>query len=285
MIEVLEPGMLTTVQDLGRPGWAHLGVPPSGALDLPAFTLANRLVGNAEGAAALETTLRGPTLRFHRSATIAVTGAPVTAHTRTRPIAMNAVEFIAAGDILTVGWALTGARTYIAIRNGLRLPLTLGSVSTDLLTGLGPPPLATGTCIPFGTAAVAMPVVDLAPVARLTPSPRLAIIPGPREDWFTATALDELCGTSWTIGPDSNRVGLRLQGPPLTWSRDAELLSEGITAGALQVPPSGRPILLLRDHPATGGYPVIAVLQSDYLHHAAQLPPGSTIRFAMSSRT
>ncbi len=282
MIEVIDPGALTTVQDLGRPGWAHLGVPRSGAADTRSLRLANRLVANPEAAAALETTLVGPKLRLTVPAVVALTGASVDARAGGRPLAMNAPVYLRAGETLIVGPALDGLRTYVAVRGGLACALTLGSAATDLLTGLGPRPLRAGDRLAVGPSPQAQPDVDVAPVAAPVAAPTLSLIFGPRADWFTAAARDRLTGSPYTVSDTSNRVGVRLVGPRLERRRDGELKSEGLVAGALQVPPNGRPILLLCDHPTTGGYPVIAVLASRDLPAAGQLRPGQEVSFRAS---
>ncbi len=281
MIEVIDPGGLTTVQDLGRPGWAHLGVPPSGAADRAALRLANRLVGNDEGAAALETTLRGPALRFDRPAVVALAGAPVPARAGERELAMHATEAVAAGEVVRLGTARTGLRTYLAVRGGIAAEPVLGSAATDLLTGLGPDPLAAGARLRLADRARAWPAATVAPVPALAPDPVLGVVAGPRDDWFAPAALDVLRTARWAVAPASNRVGVRLTGPRLERVRDDELASEGVLAGALQVPPSGTPILLLADHPTTGGYPVIAVVVTADLPRAGQLRPGDEVRFAL----
>ncbi len=281
MIEVIDPGGLTTVQDLGRPGWAHLGVPPSGAVDRAALRLANRLVGNDEGAAALETTLRGPALRFDRPAVVALAGAPVPARAGERELAMHATEAVAAGEVVRLGTARTGLRTYLAVRGGIAAEPVLGSAATDLLTGLGPDPLAAGARLRLADRARAWPAATVAPVPALAPDPVLGVVAGPRDDWFAPAALDVLRTARWAVAPASNRVGVRLTGPRLERVRDDELASEGVLAGALQVPPSGTPILLLADHPTTGGYPVIAVVVTADLPRAGQLRPGDEVRFAL----
>ncbi len=281
MIEVIDPGGLTTVQDLGRPGWAHLGVPPSGAVDRAALRLANRLVGNDEGAAALETTLRGPALRFDRPAVVALAGAPVPARAGERELAMHATEAVAAGEVVRLGTARTGLRTYLAVRGGIAAEPVLGSAATDLLTGLGPDPLAAGARLRLADRARAWPAATVAPVPALAPDPVLGVVAGPRDDWFAPAALDVLRTARWAVAPVSNRVGVRLTGPRLERVRDDELASEGVLAGALQVPPSGTPILLLADHPTTGGYPVIAVVVTADLPRAGQLRPGDEVRFAL----
>ncbi len=281
MIEVLDPGALTTVQDLGRPGWAHLGVPASGAADAPALRLANRLVGNPEGAAALESTLRGPVLRFASPALIALTGAPVEARAGDRALAMHAGERVEAGEVVRIGTASAGVRTYLAVRGGIDAEQVLGSAASDSLTGLGPAPLARGTRLAIGDAAQAWPAVAVAPVAPAPVEPVLRVVPGPREDWFAPGALERLCATRWTVTAASNRVGVRLAGGTLERARSGELESEGMLAGALQVPPAGAPILLLADHPTTGGYPVLAVVVSADVPLAGQLRPGAAVRFTV----
>ncbi len=282
MIEVLAAGALTTVQDLGRPGWAHLGVPRSGAADPRSLRLANRLLANPETAAALETTLVGPRLRFARDATVALAGAPVDARIGGRAAAMNAPIRVRAGEVLEVGPASAGLRTYIAVRGGLECRLTLGSAATDLLTGLGPRSLRAGDRLAVGPPPAAQPSVDVAPTTALAAEPVLEVLVGPRDDWFTADALRVLTSALYTVSDTSNRVGLRLRGPTLSRCRDDELKSEGIVSGALQVPPSGTPILLLADHPTTGGYPVIAVVASADLPLAGQLRAGQGLRFRIA---
>jgi len=279
VIEVLSPGSLTTIQDLGRPGWAHLGVPPSGAADPRSLGLANRLVGNPEGAAALEATIRGPVLRFDRAAEVALTGAPVEARVDNRPVAMHAVERLRGGNVLDIGLATAGARTYLAVRGGIGAEPVLGSRSTDVLSGLGPPVLAAGTRLTVEAGALAWPATEVAPVPPLSAHPVLRVTAGPRDDRFAPDALGVLCGAAWEVGSASNRVGVRLSGPPLVPVDETELESEGLVTGALEVPPSGQPVLLLADHPTTGGYPVLAVVVSADLPLAGQLRPGDGVAF------
>jgi biotin-dependent carboxylase-like uncharacterized protein len=265
-LEVLDPGPLTTIQDLGRPGWAHLGVPPSGAADPDMLAEANALAGNADDAAALEATLVGPTLRALVPGTIAVVG------TRDG----DGTHALAAGDVLETG-PTVGARAYIAVRGGIEAEPTLGSRSTDLLTGLGPPPLARGDRLAAGSAPPSS-----TRQRQTTREGPFRLHPGPRDDWFTAAALRLLQDTTWRVTTSANRVGIRLDGPSLERARDEELLSEGLVTGALQVPPNGLPILLLNDHPTTGGYPVIAVVSAGDLPRAGQLKPGDELRFAVA---
>lgn len=281
MIEVISPGALTTIQDLGRPGWAHLGVAPSGAADPSSLRLANRLVGNQEGAAALEATIRGPVLRFAAPAVVALAGAPVAARVGSRAVAMHAAEHLRAGDVLDVGFAAAGVRTYLAVRGGIGAELVLGSAATDVLSGLGPPALAAGTRLAVGAGAVARPTTQVEPVPPLGADPVLRLIAGPREDRFAPYALDLLCGAAWEVSSASNRVGVRLRGATLAPVDDTELESEGLVTGALQVPTGGQPILMLTDHPTTGGYPVLAVVVSDDLPVVGQLRPGTRVGFRL----
>jgi biotin-dependent carboxylase-like uncharacterized protein len=286
--EVVSAGPLTTIQDLGRPGWAHIGVPRSGAADRPALMLANRLVGNDDGAAALETTLTGPRLRFDASAEIALTGAPVRARVGDIGVPMNEAVVLAAGDQLRVGNARGGLRTYISFRGGIDVALVLGSGATDMLTGLGPAPLARGDQIAIaagsgGGRAIRPPAPEPPPLTELPNSVVLRYIVGPRSDWFTDESVKRLASDEFTVEQASNRIGLRLQGPPIERTRSSELPSEGLIPGAIQVPPDGRPILLLVDHPTTGGYPVIGVVHSQDLPLVAQLRPGQRLRFVAVS--
>lgn len=274
MIEVLRSGPLATVQDLGRPGYAHLGVPHSGAADRPGLCLANRLVGNVEGAAGLELTFGGAALRFDAGAWVAVTGAPLPV----RPGTMNAPFHVPAGTVVEFGTPSSGVRTYVAVRGGVEVEPVLGSRSTDVLSGLGPPPLSAGDRLDLGHATDPI-TVDVAPVPEPESEPVLRIAPGPRDDWFETLA--PLARAAYEVTAQSNRVGVRLEGPALTRRREGELPSEGMVTGSLQVPPNGLPIIFLADHPTTGGYPVAAVLVADDVPRAAQLRPGQRVRFRL----
>ncbi|MDT7572223.1 MAG: hypothetical protein QOE05_2397, partial [Actinomycetota bacterium] len=165
------------------------------------------------------------------------------------------------------------------VRGGIAAEPVLGSVATDVLTGLGPAPLAKDMRLALADHAREWPALTVAPVAELEAEPVLRVLAGPRDDWFTPQALETLCGVRWQVSSSSNRVGVRLEGPKLERTRTDELASEGMLAGALQVPPSGQPILLLADHPTTGGYPVIAVVDPADLRHVAQAAPGTALRF------
>ncbi|MFE6285483.1 biotin-dependent carboxyltransferase family protein [Streptomyces sp. NPDC057877] len=278
-LAVVRPGALTTVQDLGRPGHAHLGVPRSGALDAPAAALVNRLVGNAREAAVLETTLNGCAVRPRSAVTVAVGGAPCPVSVDGRPVAWGAPVRVPAGALLDVGAAISGVRGYVAFSGGITVEPVLGSRSTDLLSGLGPPPLTDDAVLPLGHATGPHARVDVAPQPRPPTELLLRVTPGPRDDWFTPGALRVLTTRAYRVSAASNRIGLRTEGPALERARPGELPSEGMVLGAVQVPPDGRPVVFLADHPTTGGYPVIAVVRAADLPAAAQARPGTPVRF------
>jgi KipI family sensor histidine kinase inhibitor len=311
VIEVVRPGPLATIQDLGRPALGHLGVPRSGAADAASLR---------RDAAGLEVTLGRAVLRFSREALAALTGAgaPVTLATgpdqAAAPVEFGAAFRVPAGALLRIGAPAAGLRTYLAVRGGIDVPAVLGSRSADLLSRLGPAPLRAGDLLPVGAAGhagtaaagggTAPPGGTAHPGGTARPGaagreaggssragPRrgpgmaapveLRVLPGPRDDWFAAGAIAVLCGAGYVVTPASDRVGLRLDGPALPRAGDGELASEGMVTGALQVPPDGKPILLLADHPVTGGYPVIAVVRSADIGLAAQLRPGQAVRFTL----
>ncbi|MEU9115553.1 biotin-dependent carboxyltransferase family protein [Streptomyces sp. NPDC048483] len=278
-LSVVRAGALTTVQDLGRPGHAHLGVPRSGALDEPAHRLANRLVGNPEPAATLETTLTGCAVRVRTATTLAVTGAPCPVTVDGRPAPWGAPVHIPAGAVLDAGPATHGLRSYLAFAGGIDAEPVLGSRATDLLSGLGPGPLTDGTVLPLGRPYAPPATVDAVPHPGPAAELVLPFLPGPRDSWFTDTGLRTLTTGRFRVSAASNRIGLRTEGPPLERARSGELPSEGMPLGALQVPPNGLPVLFLHDHPTTGGYPVIGVVPERCLAPAAQAVPGTPVRF------
>ncbi|MFC6015946.1 biotin-dependent carboxyltransferase family protein [Plantactinospora solaniradicis] len=278
-VEVVRSGALSTVQDLGRPGHAHLGVPRSGALDLPAHLLANRLVGNPADAATIETTITGVSLRVGQAATVAVTGAWAPVSVNGRPVGWSAPVSVPAGARVDVATAKRGLRSYLAFSGGIAVAPVLGSRSTDLLSGLGPSPLAVGDRLPLGEAAGPPAPVDVAPTGTLTEEMTLRVVLGPRADWFTDDAPGILTGAGYRVSMLSNRVGMRLEGPALPRRIGGELRSEGVVLGAVQVPAAGTPVIFLADHPTMGGYPVIGVVHPDDLPLAAQAAPGTPIRF------
>ena len=278
-VVIVAPGPLPTVQDLGRPGLAALGVGPSGAADRRSLRLANRLVGNPEGAATVEITFGGFRARFTRAAVVALTGAEGPVRVADREVAANGPLVVPAGYEVVVGTPERGLRTYLAVRGGLAVPRVLGSRSTDLLSEIGPAPLRAGDRLPVGDEVTGDPVVDLAPVRALPETLDLDLLPGPRDDWFTAEAHALLGEATFEVTPRSNRVGLRLAGPALARAVTDELPSEGVVRGALQVPADGQPVLFLADHPVTGGYPVIGVVDERSADLAGQARPGQRVRF------
>ncbi|MER5312470.1 biotin-dependent carboxyltransferase family protein [Streptomyces sp. NPDC002773] len=276
---VVRAGALTTVQDLGRTGYAHLGVPRSGALDPAAVGLVNRLVGNPESAAVLETTVNGCALRPRCSVTVAVGGAPCPVRVDGRPAAWGTAVRVAAGSVLDIGAAVRGVRAYVAFGGGIGVEPVLGSRSTDLLSGLGPAPLVEEAVLPLGPDTGVRGSVDAPPWPGPPDELVLRVRLGPRDDWFTAAALRTLATRAYRVSPASNRIGLRLEGPALERALPGELASEGMVLGAVQVPPDGRPVVFLADHPTTGGYPVVGVVREADLGAAAQAVPGTPVRF------
>jgi len=255
---VLATGPLPSVQAEGRVGFASWGVPRSGACDGGAYRLGLRLVGNAPGAASLEVTLGGLAVRAVRPVVVAVTGA------RCPGAAWNAPTSLAPGQVLRLGAPAEGLRSYLAVRGGVWVPPVLGSRSTCSPSGLGPPRMRGGDVLVVGSATTDMPGVD-------------------DDSW------SRLLGTTWTVGTDSDRVGVRLGGarlePAVGW-QGVELPSEGVLRGAVQVPPSGEPVVFLADCPVTGGYPVLASLREPVggsdVDRLAQARPGQQVRFSSS---
>ncbi|WP_308467442.1 5-oxoprolinase subunit C family protein [Rathayibacter soli] len=287
---------MTLVEDLGRPGYAAIGAARSGALDRGALRLGNRLVGNSEGAAALEVTAGGFAAVLDRGLWFAITGAGGPLTLDGVPVEADVAVRASAGSVLRIGVAMRGMRFYLAVRGGVAVAAELGSRSRDILTGLGPAPLRAGDVVPIGAdPATPIPVVDTMTVSQ--PSDDTVLIglhPGPRADWFTAESLERFYDTEWMVAGDSNRVGLRLDAASggagasgggaggarlLERAVTRELPSEPMVPGAIQVPPSGQPTVLLADHPVTGGYPVIAVVADASLDTFAQLRPGQRVEF------
>ncbi|MFJ9529385.1 5-oxoprolinase subunit C family protein [Streptomyces cyaneofuscatus] len=281
LLHIVRAGALTTVQDAGRPGWAHLGVGRAGALDAPAARLANRLLGNPPGAALLETTVTGCAVRPDRTVVAVVGGAGCRVSVDGRPVAWGAPVRVPAGAVLDVGPALDGVRGYLAFAGGLEPEPVLGSRSADLLSGLGPAPLSDGDTLPLGPEPADGPPQGPTPWPGAPAELVLPLHLGPRHAWFTAAALRTLTTAAYRVSPHSNRIGLRTEGPALERARDGELPSEGMVLGAVQVPPDGRPVVFLNDHPTTGGYPVVGVVPETALAGAAQAVPGTRVRFSV----
>lgn len=280
-IEVLAPGALALVQDLGRPGLAHLGVGTAGAADRAAHALADRLVGNPPHAATLEIAVGGARLRFPQGAWIAVTGAWGALTIDGGPVEPHTATPVPAGAIVDLPLAAHGIRYYLAVRGGVDVPPVLGSRSRDTLAALGPAPLRAGDELPIGPEPTTpVPAIDVVPVDPPTNGAiELVAHPGPRLDWFAAGTWRRVLAGPWTVSARSDRTGLRLDGPALERLDALELPSEGMLPGAVQVSPDGAPTVLAVDAPVTGGYPVAAVVTRDSLDRLAQARPGQAIRF------
>lgn len=279
VLEVLRTGPLALVQDLGRPGLAHIGVGRSGAADRRSHALANRLLANPEDSATLEITLGGFAARVLGGAIdVAVSGADPSPAADGIPFGINSIQHVGDGQVIVFGTAATGLRSYLGVRGGIDVAPVLGSRSYDTLSGIGPAPLQAGDVIPVGRPGAAFPGVAQAPVGPIAAGRvDLTVAPGPREDWFTDP--EALIRSAWVISERSDRVGVRLVGPPLQhrWP-DRQLASEGVTRGAIQVPPNGQPVILGPDHPTTGGYPVIGVVIDADTDRVGQLRPGQPVR-------
>ncbi|ANI91716.1 biotin-dependent carboxyltransferase family protein [Dietzia timorensis] len=281
---IRKAGPLSTLQDLGRAGHMGTGIPVSGAMDRRSHGLANRLVGNGEHRATIEATLGGLEVEFDEDVRLAVTGAELDVFVGERLEGINAALRVPAGTPVRLGMPRAGLRSYLAVAGGFDAPALFASRSTDVLSGLGPDPLADGTSIPVGVpdpAESPTAWIDHAAVAPIAKVVEARILPGPRLDWFTDDALKLLRTSAYSVGARSNRIGVRLEGPELERSITDELTSEGIICGAIQVPASGQPLVFMADHPTTGGYPVIAVVHPDDLPLLAQAAPGTQVRFRL----
>jgi biotin-dependent carboxylase-like uncharacterized protein len=281
VILVVAPGPRTTVQDAGRFGYAHLGVPRAGAIDLPSLRAANLAVGNAADTAGLEVVIGPLTVQATRDLDVAVAGADVRAVLDGEPLPADQRVTVREGQRLRVASGPNGVYTYLAVHGGLDVPMVLGSRSTDTLSGIGPPPLAAGDRLAIASVTAAgsgSPVGMPSPVG----SGSLRLLLGPHAHYFSDDAVDRLCGQDWTVTPRSDRTALRLAGSGVEPLRH-DLPSEALVPGAVQVPPDGQPILFLA-HPTTGGYPLIGVVAAADLPRAAALRPGRTLRFESSLR-
>lgn len=295
-IEVVAPGMQSLVEDLGRPGLSHLGVSVSGAADESAARQANRLVGNAPDDAMIESVLGGLIVRARGDQVVALTGASasdaISGPHGGRPAPILAPFVLHDDETLELAPPRRGLRRYLAVRGGIDVAPVLDSRSSDTLSGIGPAPLAAGHVLPVGPAGSSH-IVGTPEPPTLADRPEhdttvLRVVLGPRQDWFSDDALDRFTRVQWRASQQSNRIGVRLTidtpetaEAPLQRRRNGELASEGTVAGAIQVPPSGLPVLFLKDHPVTGGYPVIATVIAADLDRAAQLAPGDAIRFSV----
>ncbi|HYM49574.1 MAG TPA: biotin-dependent carboxyltransferase family protein [Candidatus Limnocylindrales bacterium] len=280
MIEVLEPGAFTTVQDRGRPGFERFGISPGGPVDWFAARAANHLCGNHEDAALLECTLVAPTLRFHAPARIATTGGAVGS------VPMWTAHAVAGGHVLALGRIRPGLRTYVAVRGGLDVQPVLGSRAVCQLGRFGGGfgrPLRAGDRLPIGAAASTDPAPSAWPAAHRLPlhGPwEVRAIPGPHDGVFPPQSLRRLCDTALRVTPRIDRMGMRLESPALRLQPE-EIVTTGVPVGAIQVTPSGELIILLAEHQTTGGYPVIATVIGADLPLLAQARPGDTIHLRL----
>ena len=286
-LTIVRPGMLTTVQDLGRWGYQGSGVPVAGPMDEYAHRLANDLVGNPDSAAALEITLLGPEIRSDAEALCAATGATFELAVDGVPVPMNAPFTVGAGSRLRFGNRLAGSRAALAVRGGIDLPPAFGSRATSLVSRLGPfggRALRAGDVLPLGSDPGGAPGPAGRPMRLPAGGARVRVVMGPHDAMFTATAVETLLTAPFAITTQSNRMGYRLQGPALAHVGSAEILSDATPMGSVQVPGSGQPILLMADRQTTGGYPKIATVIAADLPVVGQLAPGDWIRFIAVTR-
>ncbi len=307
-LEVVAAGMSSTVQDRGRSGWAHLGGPAAGAADRFAAERANRLVGNPPDAAVLETVMAGLRIRMGADRRVALTGALVELTVDGLPARPETALPLRAGSELAVGRCLYGLRSYLAVEGGITVRPVLGSRSTDTLSGIGPPPLRSGDRLPVGPRLPARPRSPTGPPSPVGHRERRAgdagisssedssstgspVLPfdggavvlrarrGPRDDWVGPGGVEVLGSAEYRVTSASDRVGVRLSGPPVAVGTPGQLSSEGLVPGAVEIPPDGHPIVMLRNHPSTGGYPVVAVVDDAGVDLLAQCRPGVRVRF------
>ncbi len=290
VVEVLEPGLLTSVQDLGRPGFRRFGVTRGGALDEPALRAANRALGNDEAAAGLECTIAGPTLRFLRTTRFAITGADLAPHLDRSdigrwPVPLGPPVLAREGQTLSFEGRRCGCRAYVAFEGGLDVPVVVASRSTDLTTGFGG---HAGRALRAGDVLGSLAPSQKRSEATTRNAPLAAevtarVVLGPQSDHFEAAAIARFLGDTWRVGATADRIGCRLEGEPLRHRAAAEIVADGMVPGSIQVPPNGLPIVMLGDAPTTGGYPKIATLVNADLAKLAQLVPGEgRVRFELA---
>jgi antagonist of KipI len=284
VIKVQAPGLLTTVQDLGREGFGPLGVSPSGAADPISLRIGNRLVGNAEGAAGLEMTLVGGTFLFPEGAVLALTGSDFGATLDGKPVELRTSFEASPGQVLRLEATRSGARCYLCVRGGIAVRPFLGSASTHLLSGLGGHEgraLRKGDVLEIGEADAPYRKRTLAAKAfeRLAPRKVLRVTPGPQSDWFPKEAQRIFYRSTYRVAEESNRMGLRLEGAAFSEGAHPEMISEGVSLGAIQIAAGGLPIILFVEQQTTGGYAKIANVISADFHSLGQLRPRDEIRF------
>ncbi len=290
-LTIIRPGMLTTLQDLGRWGRQGSGVPVAGPMDSYSHRLANQLAGNDDSAAALEVTLIGPELEAQSDLVCAVAGASFALTVDGAEVPMHRAFVLRAGSRLRFGARSAGARATLAVQGGFDVESTFGSRATSLISRMGPfggRALAAGDVLPVGSAGAAptpTPAPTVVPLELPFGGATLRVIRGPHDGMFTAEAFDTLFRETYTITSSSNRMGYRLAGPALQHAGAADILSDATPLGSLQVPASGQPILLMADRQTTGGYPRIATVISADIPLAGQLAPGDWITFLPCDRT
>jgi len=286
-LAVLEPGLFTTIQDLGRPGYLRYGIPPSGPVDREAFVLSNRLVGNPDLAAGLECTLIGPRLEVRTACLVAVTGAEMPVVVNERQAPSWAAMRLKAGDTLKLGAARRGVRAYLAVSGGIEVPPALGSRSTYVrgrLGGLEGRPLKKGDLLPIGHPEGSLDAAEGCRVrAEFIPAyseaPEVRIVLGPQADRFTPEGIAAFLEWPYEMLPQSDRMGARLRGPRIAHTQGHDIISDGIPLGGIQVVGDGQPIVLLVDRQSTGGYTKIATVCSFDIGRVGQVRPGERLRF------
>jgi len=290
VIRIIEAGPLTTIQDKGRKGYQRFGMPVGGAMDLFSYTVANLLVGNNDGDAAIEFTLQGPKMEFLENAVIAITGADVTPLMDGKPIPMWQSIFVKKGSVISFGCLKTGLRGYIAVRGGIDVPLIMGSRSTYLrakIGGLNGRKLAPGDVIKVYETSDCIPFKERKLPKHQIPQHKneaeIRVILGPQDELFKRESIERFLSGVYEVTPQSDRMGYRLKGPVIEHQDSADIISDGIPPGAIQVPGHGQPIIMLADRQTTGGYAKIATVISADLSKIAQLKPGDKIKFTKTT--
>lgn len=284
MIEIITPGLLTTVQDFGRVGVMKNGFTQNGAMDRYSMTVANRLCGNCDSAPVLEMTVLGVTARFTQDTVICVSGADFGAKINDKPIKRNKAYKINKGDILSMGAAKSGMRAYLAVAGGIVSEYVFGSASTNLKFAFGGhfgKKLQSGDVLSIGTGAFPLGEIDKweIPESEYSKDAQLRVVLGPQNEMFTDEDIRLFLSQEYEVNAQSDRMGIRLSGEPLKSKNGMDIISDGIVFGSVQVPNSGEPIILMADHQTTGGYAKIATVISVDLPRASQLSAGNTVRF------